>query len=206
MFNKNSLTFFRKSLIIVFACATALLGSSCVKLVTPESAPIRVNYRSSSPVSVSVVDERVNASGGKLKDRYLGRCRLGFYGIPTSILDPKMNISQRVYEQIKVGFAQKGVEVTPADSGSVKTLVIRIKDDTWIDFANPLYGKESILYFNATAEVVSNGKARAGAQSKFERKFRYDVNDSLFNQAILTLQPEFSKLLNEPKIQSALVP
>ena len=117
-----------------------------------------------------------------------------------------MSISQRVYEQIKVGFAQKGVEVTPADSGSVKTLVIRIKDDTWIDFANPLYGKESILYFNVAAEVVSNGKARSGAQSKLERKFRYDVNDSLFNQAILTLQPEFSKLLSEPKIQSALAP
>jgi hypothetical protein len=206
MTNKYSLIFLRKTVTMVFACATAILGSSCVKLVTPESAPIHVNYRSSSPVGVSVVDERVNSSGGRLKDHYLGRCRLGLYGIPSSILDPKMSISERVYEQVKAGFNQKGVEVVPATNGSEKTLVIRIKDDTWIDFANPLYGNESILYFNAAAEVVSNGKVRAVTQSKLERKFRYDVNDSLFNQAILTLQPEFSKLLNEPKIQSALVP
>lgn len=191
---------------LVFACATAIFGSSCVKLVTPESAPIHVNYRSSSPVGISVVDERVNSSGGNRKDRYLGRCRLGLYGIPTSILDPKMSISQRVYEHVKAGFDQKGVEVIPAANGSAKSLVIRIKDDTWIDFANPLYGNESILYFNATAEVVSKGNVRAVTQSKLERKFRYNANDSLFNQAILTLQPEFSKLLNEPKIQSALIP
>jgi outer membrane lipopolysaccharide assembly protein LptE/RlpB len=92
-------------------------------------------------------------------------------------------------------------------AGARKVLQLTIEDDTWIDFANPLYGAASILYFNVTARVFSpSGKLLATSTRKLQRDFHYDPNDSLFNQALLSFQPEFTNLINEPAIKSALVP
>ena len=185
------------------ALGAALSATSCVSLVTPEAAAIRVDSRSASPLGIGVVDKRAQVGGGASKDRYMGRCRLGLYGIPTPVIDPKMSFSERIRQQLEAGFEAKGVSVVPA-AGAARSLVIRIEDDTWIDFANPLTGNASILYFHATAEVVSGGRTTARASRRLQKDFRYDANDSLFNQAVWTFQPEFSALVNDPKIRAAL--
>ena len=153
-------------------------------------------------------------AGGSHEDRYYGRCRLGLYGIPTPILDPKMSVAERLAAQVQAGFRKRGVEagVVPvarfadplaAVRGGRRSLVVRL-DNVWMDFANPLTGNESILYFDATARVVgANGRVLATSRRSFEKNFRYDVNDSLFNQAVWTLQPEFTQLLNQPQIRAA---
>ena len=187
------------SLALLLACST----TSCVSLVTSEQAAIRPQSKTSSPVGITVVDQRTNTAGGFRKDRYYGRCRLGLYGIPTPILDPKMSTAQRLTQQLEAGFKQQGAVV---QSGAPKTLTVRL-NDVWMDFANPLTGNDSILYFDATAQVTNpSGRVVGSSSRKFQRNFRYDVNDSLFNQAVKTLQPEFSVLVNQPAIQKALAP
>lgn len=167
-------------------------------------------------MGLMVVDQRQDVAGGLQKDRYMGRCRLGLYGIPTPVIDPKHPFDLRVQQQLQAGFEKKGVEVVVrgeeaqgasdfAGSGARKILVIRINDATWIDFANPMTGNESILYFDGTAEVLSpTGSVLGRASHKIRREFKYDANDSLFNQALWTFQPEFQKLVNQPAIRSAL--
>ena len=203
----------------------AITCTSCVSLVTPDKAPFTPNQKTSSPVGISVSDTRQNVSGsaGASGSRYYGRCRLGLYGIPTPILDPGSSVAERVTKHLEAGFKQKGVEVRTIQAvkgqsvdtsptalsaaGARKVLQLTIEDDTWIDFANPLYGAASILYFNVTARVFSpSGKLLATSTRKVQRDFHYDANDSLFNQALLSFQPEFTKLINEPAIKSALAP
>jgi len=203
----------------------AITCTSCVSLITPDKAPFTPNQKTSSPVGISVGDTRQNVSGsaGASGSRYYGRCRLGLYGIPTPILDPASSVAERVTKHLEAGFQQKGVEVRTIQAakgqavdtspkalsaaGARKVLQLTIEDDTWIDFANPLYGAASILYFNVTARVFSpSGKLLATSTRKLQRDFHYDPNDSLFNQALLSFQPEFTNLINEPAIKSALVP
>lgn len=201
--------------------AFALTLNSCVSLVTPEQTAIRPHSKPVSPVGITVADHRTNTAGGR-KDRYYGRCRLGLYGIPTPILDPKLAVAERLGKQLEAGYKQSGVEVRVtttnpfsgksdvvasfANTGVRKILLVRL-DDVWMDFANPLTGNESILYFDATAEVLSpSGASLGSAKKKYQKNFRYDANDSLFNQAVKTLQPEFSTLVNEPAIRRALAP
>jgi hypothetical protein len=183
-----------------------LLGTSCVSLVTPEQSAIQPQGSVVSPVGITVADQRTNTSGGFRKDRYYGRCRLS-YGIPSPVLDPKMSVATRLAQQLAAGFKQRGstVVLEGSESGTAnKTLTVRL-NDVWIDFANPLTGNESILYFDATAEVRDrSGKVIATAARKREANFRYDVNDSFFNQAVKTLQPEFTTLINQPSIRAAL--
>lgn len=188
---------------------------SCVSLVTPEQSAIEVSGVKPSSVRVAVADHRKEVAGGRNEDRYYGRCRLGLYGIPTPIIDPKMSVSDRLAAQMEAGFRKRGVDASKvsttrlsdplaAADGSSRTLVVRL-DNVWMDFANPLTGNESILYFDATAQVVGPGrKVQATARRSFEKEFRYDPNDSLFNQAVWTLQPEFTQLVNQPQIRSAL--
>lgn len=189
--------------------------------MTPEQTAIRPQAKTASSVGIAVTDHRTNTTGFQ-KDRYYGRCRLGLYGIPTPILDPKMAVAERLTKQLEAGYKQQGVEVRVvtakpfagkgdvvssfASTAAPKILLVRL-NDVWMDFANPLMGNESILYFDATAEVLSgSGKSLGSATRKFQRNFRYDANDSLFNQAVKTLQPEFSTLVNEPSIRRALAP
>lgn len=203
---------------VFLGLGAALLSTSCVSLVTPEKAPITPAAKTASPVGIVVSDHRTNTASLQ-KDRYYGRCRLA-YGIPSPILDPKMSLAERFAAHAKAGFAKKGMDARTAvtapfgnpntmitsltANGAKKVLLVRM-DDIWIDFANPLYGKESILYFDATVQVYgANGKLLASTSRKFERNFRYDVNDSLFNQAVLTLQPEFTQLINQSSIMRAL--
>ncbi|MDB6076431.1 MAG: hypothetical protein JWO82_178, partial [Akkermansiaceae bacterium] len=169
---------------------------------------------------VAVNDHRTEVSGGSRADRYYGRCRLGLYGIPTPILDPKLTVSDRLSEQIKAGLEGQGAHVrisktkrfenpTPLPlSMTDKSLTIRL-NNVWMDFANPMTGNESILYFEATALVIQPGTRgtsgpKASVTRKYEKKFRYDSHDSLLNQGIKTLQPEFTQLLNDPAIRKAL--
>lgn len=205
---------------VFLGSGAALLMTSCVSLVTPEKAPITPSARTASPVGIVVSDHRTNTASLR-QDRYYGRCRLT-YGIPSPILDPKMSLSERFAAHAKSGFSKQGIDVrsavtapfgNPSDvvnhltaNGAKKVLLIRL-DDIWIDFANPLGGNDSILYFDATAQVFgANGKNLASVSRKFERNFRYNPNDSFFNQAVLTLQPEFNQMVNQPSILKALAP
>lgn len=192
-----------------------LLLGSCVSIVTPEESAIAVGGRPGAQVAVGVVDHRTEVAGGAREDRYYGRCRLGLYGIPTPILDPKMPVAERLTEQFRHGFRGRGVAAQPlkserfADPRALvqpdgRTLVVRL-NKVWMDFSNPLTGNESILYFDAEAIVFSKDRrVLASARRSFEQNFRYDVNDSLFNQAVWTLHPEFTKLVNDPAVRRAL--
>ncbi len=201
----------------VFALAFVVACTSCVSLITPEKAPFSPDRKTASPVGITVNDQRKNVSGGLgiNSNRYYGRCRLGLYGIPTPISDPAYSMAERVTKHLEAGFKAKGVEVRTlaagdqafAGTGASKVLEVTLNDDTWIDFANPMTGNESILYFNATARVLTpSGKSLATATRKIERNFRYDANDSLFNQALVAFQPEFNQLINQPSIRAALAP
>ena len=200
--------------------AVTLAASACVSIVTPEQVPVAPAGKTTSPIGIAVTDHRTNTSGMR-KDRYYGRVRLS-YGIPTPILDPKMATAERLTRQLEAGFRRQGAEVRSvvtepfaqsnaivpglAGSGARKVLLVRL-NDMWIDFANPIFGRESILYFDATAQVLDpSGRVLATTTRKFERKFRYDANDSFFNPAIWTLQPEFTTLVNQPAIRRALAP
>jgi outer membrane lipopolysaccharide assembly protein LptE/RlpB len=129
-----------------------------------------------------------------------------------------MAVAERLTRQLEAGFRQQGVEVRtastepfadaatvlPSLAGSRKILLVRLSD-VWIDFANPIGGNESILYFDATAQVIDPaGKVLASNTRKFQRNFRYNINDSFFNQAVWTLKPEFAALIGQPSIQRAL--
>lgn len=202
------------------AAALCLAACSCVSIVTPEQSAIAPQGKTASPVGIAVADHRTNTTGLR-KDRYYGRVRLS-YGIPTPILDPKMAAAERLTRQLEAGFRSQGAEVrtlvtepfakTPeilpalAGQGARKVLLVRL-DDVWIDFANPIGGRESILYFDATAQVLDpSGRVLATATRKFERNFRYNANDSFFNQAVWTLQPEFTALVGQASIRKALAP
>ncbi len=198
------------ALTFVVAC------TSCVSLITPEKAPFTPDHKTASPVGITVNDQRKNVSGalGINGSHYYGRCRLGLFGIPSPIMGPK-TMAEQVTKHLEAGFKQKGVEVRTlaagdqafAATGAQKVLQVTLNDDTWIDFANPLFGNESILYFSATARVLTpSGKFVATATRKIERKFRYDVNDSPFNQALIAFQPEFNQLINQSSIRAALAP
>lgn len=204
----------------LLAAALALTTSACVSIVTPEQAPIAPAGKTLSPVGIAVTDHRTNTAGMN-KDRYYGRVRLS-YGIPTPILDPKMATAERLTRQLEAGFRRQGAEVRSvvtesfanagaivpglAGNGARKVLLVRL-NDVWIDFANPIGGNESILYFDATAQVLDpSGRVLATATRKFQRDFRYNPNDSFFNQAVWTLQPEFNTLINESSIRRALAP
>ncbi len=193
------------------------LSVSCVSLVTPEQAAIEVSGVKPASVGVTVADQRTQVSGGFRKSRYYGRTRMS-YGIPQPILDPKMSVADRLAAQLEAGFRKNGVAVhkvatefrgDPASAirsagTSSRFLVVKL-ENVWIDFANPLFGKQSILYFHATAQVMdAGGKVQASTSKRFEKRFRYDVNDSFFNQAVWTLQPEFAALVNRPEIRRAL--
>jgi hypothetical protein len=133
-----------------------------------------------------------------------------------------MATAERLTRQLEAGFRRQGAEVRSvvtepfansgtivpglAGSGARKVLLVRL-NDVWIDFANPIGGRDSILYFDATAQVLDpSGRVLATATRKFERNFRYNANDSFFNQAVWTLQPEFTTLINQPAIRRALAP
>lgn len=206
-----------KSATVIFL---SFVATSCVSLVEPGDAPIAPVSKTVSPVGLAVTDHRTEVSGGNRGDRYYGRCRLGMFGIPTPIFDPKGPIGDRLVEHMKAGFTSKGVEGQSveiirgeasrsvvskfAGTGAKKVLVI-VLNNVWIDFANPMFGKESIMYFDATAEVwSSSGKLLASSNKSYQKKFKYDVNDSLFNQAVIVLQPEFSSLIANSGIQRAL--
>lgn len=198
----------------------ALASPSCVSVLKPEQAPVVLQGKTVSPVGVAVTDHRTGTSGVQ-KDRYYGRCRLS-YGIPTPINDPAMTVAERLTKQLEAGlrgqkteartttaaaFANAG-QVVPslAAAGASKVLIVRL-NDVWIDFANPIGGRESVLYFNADAQVLDKtGRVLANGSRKLEKNFRYDVNDSFFNQAVWTLQPEFSALVNQPALRRALAP
>lgn len=197
--------------------ALACISSSCVSLVTPEQASIEVKGVKPAEVGITVADQRTNVSGGFSKAKYYGRTRVS-YGIPQPILDPKMSVADRLAAQLEAGFQKKGVKThkvstdfrgDPASAirgsgASSRFLVVKL-EDVWIDFANPMFGRESILYFNATAQVMdAGGKVHATTSKSFERNFRYNPNDSFFNQAVWTLHPEFTELVNRPQIRSAL--
>jgi len=200
--------------------AVTIASSACVSIVTPEQAPVAPSGKTASPVGIAVTDHRTNTAGMS-KDRYYGRVRLS-YGIPTPILDPKMATAERLTRQLEAGFRRQGAEVRSvvtepfsnagaivpglAGNGARKVLLVRL-NDVWIDFANPIGGNESILYFDATAQVLDPaGRVLATASRKFQRNFRYNPNDSFFNQAVWTLQPEFNALVNESAIRRALAP
>lgn len=204
----------------LLALVLTLVTSSCVSIVTPEQSAIVPVGKTASPVGIAVTDHRTNTTGLR-KDRYYGRVRLS-YGIPTPILDPKMAAAERLTRQLEAGFRSQGAEVRTvttepfasnstvvpslAGAGARKVLLVRL-NDVWIDFANPIGGKESILYFDANAQVLDPaGRVLATTTRKFERNFRYDASDSFFNQAVWTLKPEFSALVNEPSIRRALTP
>jgi hypothetical protein len=209
-----------KPIVRLLALALALATSACVSIVTPEQAPVAPAGKTTSPVGIAVTDHRTSTAGLR-KDRYYGRVRLS-YGIPTPIIDPKMATAERLTRQLEAGFRRQGAEVRSvvtepfanagaivpglAGNGARKVLLVRL-NDMWIDFANPIGGRESILYFDATAQVLDPaGRVLATASRKFERNFRYNANDSFFNQAVWTLQPEFTALVNESAIRRALAP
>lgn len=211
------------TLLVRSICLVGLMSlASCASLVKPGEAPIRPYQKTSSPVGIAVTDHRTKVSGGSRKDRYYGRCRLVWHGIPSSILDPKSTSSDRLTEHLKAGFEEKGMSVVTRSvpkftsngeivsgfqgSGVKKILVVRL-DNVWMDFANPLLGNDSLMYFNASAQVLSpSGKVLGSTTKSFEKDFRYDVNDSLFNQAVKVLQPEFESLINDSKVRRALAP
>ena len=189
---------------------------SCVAHLTPEQSAVEVKGLRAEKVAFAVVDERDNIPFMLYPKRYIGSTRAA-YGIPQHLVGLKP-LAEQVALQLEAGLRKNGATVTkvvPESSETLRSeveaagvkenvLVVRLKD-CWIDFANPMFGRESIVYFDATAEVRDRQWRAVATESRtVERDFQADAQDSFPNLAIRQFQPELQELVNRPSIRNAL--
>lgn len=196
------------------------LFASCVPILAPDKAPYSPAASTTSPVGVTVVDQRSYVMNDDKNENYIGRAR-GAYGIPVSVPDPEMSFAERISGFAEAGLQKGGAKVVRkpapkgisasdtgklfAGSGARKVLVLRM-NDLWCDFPSLPWNKNAEVHFDVTAEVVTpDGRVIGSANRKKTFQFTVeDGNDSLYNHLLRALQPEFRSLLAAPSVRNGL--
>jgi hypothetical protein len=205
----------------------ALVLSACVAPIPIKDQAPKVDYQSSSKVTVAVIDARTVLKEDKKSPTYIGRVH-GLFGIPTdmhvypwvALKDEKqLTLAQELDQRIVDGLQAAGATVVPiapganADTASARHAaealgvdrILLITLDTWEVNVNLNWVGSFDFDWGYTVEIDDkNGDQISMFKDSGHDEIKESASDSPRNMITVAWRDRLTKLLDRPELRSGL--